>query len=207
MPLTLARVSPPRKTSFARRDRAGARRIRRRWPDRADRRRLGRRRGGDPPRRRAVRARRGGRSRRVLPSGRGLPVPPGRSGRRAVGRPPAPGEPGLARGGHVRPAGAGCGRTASASRPAASPASTGLDLHVQGLDAIDGSPVLDVKPFMREFEPPGADVRQPDLVHRADARVLLSRRLHGGPGQPWATGLYPARPACSLPGCLRRTSS
>lgn len=29
----------------------------------------------------------------------------------------------------------------------------GLDLHVRGLDAIDGSPVLDVKPFMREFEP------------------------------------------------------
>jgi tRNA (Thr-GGU) A37 N-methylase len=32
---------------------------------------------------------------------------------------------------------------------------------VRGLDAIDGSPVLDVKPFMREFEPHGADVRQP----------------------------------------------
>ena len=29
----------------------------------------------------------------------------------------------------------------------------GLDLHVRGLDAVDGSPVLDVKPFMREFEP------------------------------------------------------
>jgi tRNA (adenine37-N6)-methyltransferase len=38
---------------------------------------------------------------------------------------------------------------------------TGLDLHVRGLDAVDGSPVLDVKPFMREFEPPAADVRQP----------------------------------------------
>jgi tRNA (Thr-GGU) A37 N-methylase len=37
----------------------------------------------------------------------------------------------------------------------------GLDLHVLGLDAIDGSPVLDVKPFMREFEPPGGEVRQP----------------------------------------------
>ena len=37
----------------------------------------------------------------------------------------------------------------------------GLDLHVRGLDAIDGSPVLDVKPFMREFEPAAADVRQP----------------------------------------------
>ncbi len=38
----------------------------------------------------------------------------------------------------------------------------GLDLHVRGLDAVDGSPVLDVKPYMREFEPADADVRQPD---------------------------------------------
>ena len=38
----------------------------------------------------------------------------------------------------------------------------GLDLHVQGLDAVDGSPVLDVKPFMKEFEPPGDSVRQPE---------------------------------------------
>jgi tRNA (adenine37-N6)-methyltransferase len=37
----------------------------------------------------------------------------------------------------------------------------GLDLHVQGLDAVDGTPVLDVKPFMREFEPADAAVRQP----------------------------------------------
>lgn len=37
----------------------------------------------------------------------------------------------------------------------------GLDLRVQGLDAIDGSPVLDVKPFMWEFEPAAAAVRQP----------------------------------------------
>jgi len=33
----------------------------------------------------------------------------------------------------------------------------GLDVHVRGLDAIDGSPVLDVKPFMREFEPMESD--------------------------------------------------
>jgi tRNA-Thr(GGU) m(6)t(6)A37 methyltransferase TsaA len=37
----------------------------------------------------------------------------------------------------------------------------GLDLAVRGLDAIDGTPVLDVKPFMREFEPKGT-IRQPD---------------------------------------------
>jgi tRNA-Thr(GGU) m(6)t(6)A37 methyltransferase TsaA len=36
----------------------------------------------------------------------------------------------------------------------------GLDLLVRGLDAIDGTPVLDVKPFMVEFEPTGA-VHQP----------------------------------------------
>jgi tRNA (Thr-GGU) A37 N-methylase len=29
----------------------------------------------------------------------------------------------------------------------------GLDLKVRGLDAIAGTPILDVKPFMREFEP------------------------------------------------------
>lgn len=36
----------------------------------------------------------------------------------------------------------------------------GLDLHVRGLDAVDGTPVLDVKPWMQEFSPRGA-VRQP----------------------------------------------
>jgi tRNA-Thr(GGU) m(6)t(6)A37 methyltransferase TsaA len=33
-------------------------------------------------------------------------------------------------------------------------------LHVEGLDAIDGSPVLDVKPWVREFGPRG-EVQQP----------------------------------------------
>ncbi len=36
----------------------------------------------------------------------------------------------------------------------------GLDLQVRGLDAMDGSPVLDVKPYMREFAPRG-QTRQP----------------------------------------------
>jgi tRNA-Thr(GGU) m(6)t(6)A37 methyltransferase TsaA len=36
----------------------------------------------------------------------------------------------------------------------------GLTLTVRGLDAIDGTPVLDVKPYMAEFGPRG-DVRQP----------------------------------------------
>jgi tRNA (adenine37-N6)-methyltransferase len=45
----------------------------------------------------------------------------------------------------------------------------GLELRVRGLDAIAGSPVLDVKPFMREFEPSEGSTRQPpwasELMH------------------------------------------
>jgi len=36
----------------------------------------------------------------------------------------------------------------------------GLALMVEGLDAVDGTPVLDIKPYMREFGPRGV-VRQP----------------------------------------------
>jgi tRNA (Thr-GGU) A37 N-methylase len=32
----------------------------------------------------------------------------------------------------------------------------GFDLHLEGLDAIDGSPVLDIKPWVVEFGPRGA---------------------------------------------------
>ena len=35
-----------------------------------------------------------------------------------------------------------------------------LGIEVEGLDAIDGTPVLDIKPYLREFAPKGA-VRQP----------------------------------------------
>lgn len=37
----------------------------------------------------------------------------------------------------------------------------GRDIHVEGLDAVDGTPVLDIKPVMREFEPRGA-IEQPE---------------------------------------------
>ncbi|MFF8409771.1 SAM-dependent methyltransferase [Streptomyces omiyaensis] len=37
----------------------------------------------------------------------------------------------------------------------------GRDLHVEGLDAVDGTPVLDIKPCMTEFGPRGATT-QPD---------------------------------------------
>jgi tRNA (adenine37-N6)-methyltransferase len=40
----------------------------------------------------------------------------------------------------------------------------GTELIVQGLDAIDGTPVLDIKPYMAEFAPRGT-VRQPSWSH------------------------------------------
>jgi tRNA (adenine37-N6)-methyltransferase len=40
----------------------------------------------------------------------------------------------------------------------------GASMVVRGLDAIDGTPVLDVKPYMTEFAPRGP-VRQPTWSH------------------------------------------
>jgi tRNA-Thr(GGU) m(6)t(6)A37 methyltransferase TsaA len=37
----------------------------------------------------------------------------------------------------------------------------GLTLHLRGLDAIDGTPVLDIKPVMKGFLPRG-EIREPD---------------------------------------------
>jgi tRNA-Thr(GGU) m(6)t(6)A37 methyltransferase TsaA len=39
----------------------------------------------------------------------------------------------------------------------------GLDVRVRGLDAIDATPVLDIKPFVREFQP-RIEVRQPAWI-------------------------------------------
>ena len=41
---------------------------------------------------------------------------------------------------------------------------TGRKLQVTGLDAIDGTPVLDIKPVFREFEVPPTNIRQPEWV-------------------------------------------
>ena len=40
----------------------------------------------------------------------------------------------------------------------------GVELHVRGLDAIDGTPVLDIKPYMQEFGP-RHEVVQPAWSH------------------------------------------
>lgn len=54
----------------------------------------------------------------------------------------------------------------------------GTRLHVRGLDAIDGTPVIDIKPVMREFLPRG-DIRQPDWASELMAGY-------------WQTGAVPA---------------
>lgn len=46
---------------------------------------------------------------------------------------------------------------------------TGLMIEVEGLDAIDSTPVLDIKPYMREFAPRGP------VVQPAWATELMSR--------------------------------
>lgn len=48
-----------------------------------------------------------------------------------------------------------------------------LAIEVEGLDAIDGTPVLDIKPYMRQFAPRG-EVHQP-----AWATELMSRYWEG----------------------------
>lgn len=45
----------------------------------------------------------------------------------------------------------------------------GPQLFLQGLDAINGTPVLDIKPVMREFLPAG-EIRQPAWTHELMAR-------------------------------------
>jgi tRNA (adenine37-N6)-methyltransferase len=40
----------------------------------------------------------------------------------------------------------------------------GLKLTVKALDAIEGTPVLDIKPYVREFEPDPKRVRQPQWM-------------------------------------------
>jgi tRNA (Thr-GGU) A37 N-methylase len=44
-----------------------------------------------------------------------------------------------------------------------------LRIEVEGLDAIDGSPVLDIKPYMRGFEARG-EVREPEWAREIMAQ-------------------------------------
>lgn len=54
----------------------------------------------------------------------------------------------------------------------------GLRVRVSGLDAFDGSPVLDIKPVMAEFLPEKGDIRQP-----AWSRALMASYFAAGKQQ------------------------
>ncbi|MFI1170933.1 SAM-dependent methyltransferase [Streptomyces melanogenes] len=59
----------------------------------------------------------------------------------------------------------------------------GLDVHVTGLDAVDGTPVLDIKPYMAEFGPRG-DTVQPEwstelMRDYYAGEPAFGSRLHG----------------------------
>jgi tRNA (adenine37-N6)-methyltransferase len=50
----------------------------------------------------------------------------------------------------------------------------GLTVKVQGLDAFDGSPILDIKPVFAEFTPDRAAIRQAAWSHELMASYFLS---------------------------------
>jgi tRNA (adenine37-N6)-methyltransferase len=49
----------------------------------------------------------------------------------------------------------------------------GLDVHVGGLDAVDGTPVLDLKPVMAGFLPRG-ELREPEWASELMAGYRIS---------------------------------
>ena len=51
----------------------------------------------------------------------------------------------------------------------------GLTITVQGLDALDGSPVLDIKPVMAEFLPDRKQIRQPEWACQLMKEYFSSR--------------------------------
>jgi len=51
-----------------------------------------------------------------------------------------------------------------------------LSIKVQGLDALDGSPVLDIKPVFAEFTPDRAAIRQPRWSHEMMAKYFAPER-------------------------------
>lgn len=67
----------------------------------------------------------------------------------------------------------------------------GLDLHVEELDAVDGTPVLDIKPWFREFGPRG-DVTQ------AAWSVEMLDRYYAMPTEPERRNV-PRDPAADRP--------
>lgn len=59
----------------------------------------------------------------------------------------------------------------------------GLDVHVTGLDAVDGTPVLDIKPYLAEFGPQGETV-QPEWSKELMRDYYAGKPAPGrGPGE------------------------
>lgn len=84
-----------------------------------------------------------------------------------------------ARGTRGQPGVAANGRVSTARKSATEPATTcpllsvnGLELTVSGLDAVDGTPVLDIKPIYAEFLRSKDDIRQPRWSRELMARYL-----------------------------------
>ncbi len=50
----------------------------------------------------------------------------------------------------------------------------GLTLTMQGLDALDGSPILDIKPVFAEFLPERASIQQPEWSHELMMKYFAS---------------------------------
>ncbi|MGW7427332.1 tRNA (N6-threonylcarbamoyladenosine(37)-N6)-methyltransferase TrmO [Streptomyces sp. NPDC054813] len=49
----------------------------------------------------------------------------------------------------------------------------GLTLHVRALDALEGTPVLDIKPYQRLFHPDPETIREPAWLHEAMSAYYL----------------------------------
>ena len=55
-----------------------------------------------------------------------------------------------------------------------------LKLTVQALDAIDGTPILDIKPFIREFQPSGA-TKQPEWSTELMTEYFIAKLFYNSP--------------------------
>jgi tRNA (Thr-GGU) A37 N-methylase len=56
----------------------------------------------------------------------------------------------------------------------------GLRVQVSGLDAFDGTPVLDIKPVMAEFVPEKNEIRQPAWSHELMASYFAVEQQQPG---------------------------
>lgn len=63
----------------------------------------------------------------------------------------------------------------------------GTSLVVEGLDAMEGTPVLDLKPHMTEFDPRG-DVHQPNWSHEVMTQYFAETTDTTGPDAPTGAG-------------------